>query len=57
VHAALGDRDGAFEFLESALRERISSMLWANVDPRLDALRGDGRFTRILEGVNLPRAR
>lgn len=57
VHAALGDRDRAFEFLESALRERISSMLWANVDPRLDALRGDGRFTRILERVNLPRAR
>jgi eukaryotic-like serine/threonine-protein kinase len=47
VHAGLGDKEGAMRQLETALEERSAWMVFLNVDPRLDALRGEARFMEI----------
>jgi hypothetical protein len=41
---ALGDRDQAFQELERAYREKSAVLFMLDVDPKLDALRKDGRF-------------
>jgi serine/threonine-protein kinase len=48
VHAALGDRTRAFEWLERAYAERSHSIALLRVDPALDPLRGDARFDALL---------
>jgi TolB-like protein/Tfp pilus assembly protein PilF len=45
VHAALGDSDRAFECLDAASRHRSGWLAYAAVEPRLDPLRADPRFT------------
>lgn len=45
---ALGDRDLAFQELERAFREKSSALFAVSVDPRLDNLRGDPRFTSVI---------
>jgi TolB-like protein/DNA-binding SARP family transcriptional activator/Tfp pilus assembly protein PilF len=47
LHLALGDRDRAMEWLERALAERSHSIAFLGVDPQLDALRSDPRFTAL----------
>lgn len=54
VHAALGDRDRAFEMLDRAFGERAASLVWLKVDPRFDPLRRDPRFTSLLQRIGLP---
>lgn len=49
VYAALGDNDRAFTWLERALRERSSDLIWLKVHPRYDPLRRDSRFQGFLE--------
>ena len=49
VYAALGDRERAVKWLESAYRERSHSIAFLRVDPGLDPLRSDARFTALLE--------
>ena len=46
VHAALGDQDATFRELGRAVDERSSWMAYLAVNPRLDELRDDPRFTR-----------
>jgi DNA-binding winged helix-turn-helix (wHTH) protein/Flp pilus assembly protein TadD len=41
---ALGKRDEAFQELERAIDEKSYTLLFANVDPKADTLRGDPRF-------------
>jgi tetratricopeptide (TPR) repeat protein len=53
VHAALGDVDAAFLWLERALEARDFRLVWAHADPALDALRADGRLSRLLERVGV----
>jgi DNA-binding winged helix-turn-helix (wHTH) protein/Tfp pilus assembly protein PilF len=53
IHAALGDRDRAFELLEKAYLERVSAMDLLKVDPRLDGLRQDPRFQDLLRRMRL----
>ncbi|MFN8061442.1 MAG: protein kinase [Vicinamibacterales bacterium] len=53
VYAALGDVDRGLEALERGLNERLATLLFARVDPRLDALRQDARFARILSAGGL----
>ncbi|HEY7543737.1 MAG TPA: protein kinase [Blastocatellia bacterium] len=55
IHAALGERDRAFEALEKALNEKMEQVGMIKVDPRLDALRDDPRFQTLLDRINLPR--
>ncbi|HEX8292342.1 MAG TPA: protein kinase [Pyrinomonadaceae bacterium] len=51
VHALLGDRGGALEWLGRAAREHAVGLAFVRVDPRLDALRDDARFNELLRRV------
>jgi TolB-like protein/Tfp pilus assembly protein PilF len=53
IYAGLGDRDRAFEWLERAYECRSWGLLWLKVDPSLDSLRSDERFTSLLRRVGL----
>ncbi len=53
IYAGLGEKDQAFEWLRKAYEERSFSMLYLKVDPRLDSLRSDPRFTDLLRRVGL----
>jgi len=44
---ALGDRDGGFRELERAIQEESANLNFLDVDPKLDSLRADRRFTRL----------
>jgi tetratricopeptide (TPR) repeat protein len=53
IYAALGDHDHAFSCLERAYDSRSEALVWLKVDPRLDRLRSDPRFTDLLQRVGL----
>ena len=53
VYAALGDKDRALTWLETAYDERDGWLTTANVDPSFDALRGEPRFRTILAKIRL----
>ncbi|HLL73116.1 MAG TPA: tetratricopeptide repeat protein [Pyrinomonadaceae bacterium] len=48
VYSLLGDRDNAFNWLERAEREHAVGYTYLRVDPRLDNLRGDPRYIKLL---------
>jgi pentatricopeptide repeat protein len=54
AHAGLGDKDQAFAWLERSYEERRQRMVWLNVDPLLEPLRSDPRFTDLVRRVGLP---
>jgi serine/threonine-protein kinase len=47
IHAALGDRDRAFDWFAQAVQERSGWIAYLRVDPRLDGLHADPRFDRL----------
>ena len=49
IHAGLGQNDAAFEWLDKAYSERFGWLIFLNVDPKLDNLRLDPRFTHLLQ--------
>ena len=53
AYAGLGDKEKAFEWLETAYRERVNWMPYLKVDPELDNLRTDPRFADLLRRVGL----
>ncbi|HSB19478.1 MAG TPA: tetratricopeptide repeat protein [Anaeromyxobacteraceae bacterium] len=53
VHAALGERDRAFEWLERAYQERSTWLPWLGVGPGLAELRGDPRFRDLMRRLGL----
>jgi tetratricopeptide (TPR) repeat protein len=53
IYAGLGENDRAIERLEWAFREHSSAMVKLKVDPRLEPLRGDARFTDLVRRVGL----
>jgi tetratricopeptide (TPR) repeat protein len=53
VYAGLGDRDRAIPLLEQAAQSYDPVILRLKVDPRLDKLRGDARFAKLLATVGL----
>ena len=55
IHAALGERDRAFQLLNTAFDERTASVLWLKVDPRVDDLRQDPRFAALAQRLGLDR--
>jgi len=57
VYAALGDRDRAFKWLEHAYEARDGWLIWLAVDPVVDSLRSDERFTELLRRIGLPTVR
>ena len=50
----LGDSDGAFGELERACLERDPVLVNLAVEPRFEPLRSDGRFSALVERLNLP---
>lgn len=53
VYVGLGEKDHAFTWLEKAFEEKSSWLVWANVEPRFDALRSDSRFDSLLARMRL----
>jgi tetratricopeptide (TPR) repeat protein len=54
IHAALGEKDQAFEWLGKACDERDPNLIWLKVDPTMDNLRSDPRFAQVLKDMGLP---
>jgi tetratricopeptide (TPR) repeat protein len=55
IHAALGERDEAFKWLEKAYDERDSHITYLPLDPEMDCLRSDPRFQFLLGHLNIPK--
>jgi TolB-like protein/DNA-binding winged helix-turn-helix (wHTH) protein/Tfp pilus assembly protein PilF len=54
IYAGLGEKDRAFEFLEKAYLEKSLDLPWLlKGDPRIDNLRSDARFQRLVRRVGL----
>ncbi len=53
VSVAYGDPDAAFAWLQKSLDDRCRELVLLNVEPRLDPLRSDPRFTSLLLHVGL----
>jgi eukaryotic-like serine/threonine-protein kinase len=53
IHAALGDNDKAFSWLEKAYQEHDSYLVRLRVAPAMDPLRSDVRFQELLRRMNL----
>jgi serine/threonine-protein kinase len=54
VHAALGEADEAFSWLEKGFRLRDPTMVSLKTDPLLDPLREDERFQELLRRMAFP---
>jgi serine/threonine-protein kinase len=54
IPVGLGDKDGAFAWLEKAYDERSDTLVFLKVEPRYDSLRADPRFADLLRRVGLP---
>jgi len=53
VHAALGENDMAFKWLEKSYERREESLLSLKVDPKVDRLRSDPRFIALLKKIGV----
>jgi TolB-like protein/DNA-binding winged helix-turn-helix (wHTH) protein/Flp pilus assembly protein TadD len=53
IHAGLGDRDRAFEYLENAYKHRQNVLVFLKNDPRLDSLRSDPRYADLVRRMDL----
>jgi len=53
IHAALGDKEDAFVWLEKAYQARSDTLLFLKVDPKYDNLRSDPRFSDLVRRLNL----
>ena len=54
LYAGLGDIDHAYEWMDEALRRRDGTVVFLDVVPIFDPLRGDPRFGEMLQRVGLP---
>ncbi|HUP59863.1 MAG TPA: protein kinase [Thermoanaerobaculia bacterium] len=52
IHAGLGDAPRALEHLRAALEDRSAWMVFLNVDPRLDPLRGEAEFAELAAALD-----
>ena len=53
LHASLGDVDEAFRWLDVAVEERAAGLIFLRVHPRLDRIRQDPRYKKLLGIVGL----
>jgi len=53
IYIGLGEKDGAFQWLEKACQEHDPWLGWLNADPIFDRLRADSRFPNLLKKVRL----
>ena len=54
VYVGLREKDRAFKWLEKAYDERSYSLTFIKVDPRMDSLRSDPRYSELLRRMGLP---
>lgn len=54
VYTALGDKEAAFVWLDKAVADHSTWLVYSKWEPRLDPLRSDSRFQDILRRVGLP---
>lgn len=54
IYMNLGDRDRAFEWLETAYRTRDAYLVHLQASPQFDPVRGDARFANLLQRMNFP---
>jgi len=54
AHAALDEREAAFELFEKAFAERDPWLLWFCTEPKLAPLRSDPRFRKLLRQIDNP---
>jgi serine/threonine protein kinase/tetratricopeptide (TPR) repeat protein len=54
VHARLGDKDAAFEWLERAFQERATFLVFLKFHPLFEALHGDPRFDDLVKRIGIP---
>lgn len=53
IHLALGQTDEGFRWLAKACEDRSFELLFLNLDPRFDAVRGDPRFHAVVGRLQL----
>ena len=53
VHLALGETDLAFKYLEESCERHEEALLSLKVDPKVDELRSDPRFTELLKKIGI----
>ena len=53
LHARLGDVDEAFRWLEVAVQEKATGLIFLRVHPRLDGIRQDPRFAALVRKLKL----
>lgn len=53
VYGRLGDLDNAFRWMDRAVEQRSSFLLFIQVSPRADPLRSDPRYRRLLRRIGL----
>jgi tetratricopeptide (TPR) repeat protein len=53
AYVGLGDTDTAFSWLEKAYQERDEGLLLLKIDPVLDSIRSDPRFSDLLARAGL----
>ena len=53
IQAAMGDKDRAFELLESAYKERDADLIWLKTEPKFAVLRSDPRYEMMLKKIGL----
>lgn len=53
AHVALGDRDVAIDWLETAYEIRDPALIWVHIDPAFDGLADDPRFQDLLARMGL----
>ncbi len=54
VHANLGEKESALDYLERSFQRRERAMKIIKVDPRFDLLRGEPRFQTLVRRMNFP---
>jgi len=54
IYAGLDEKDEAFAWLEKAYQERSWWLVWIKMDPQVDSLRSDARFTDLMRRVGFP---
>jgi hypothetical protein len=54
VYAFRNQRDEAFQWLDHAYAQHDTGLITTKVEPLLDNLRGDPRYTALLKKLNLP---
>ena len=54
IYTTLGEKDTAFEWLNKAVAERSTFLVYSKWEPRLDPLRADPRFGQMLKKIAFP---